>query len=450
MGQSARITRDLGAFAANLEFDQIPEAAIRTVISGFTDCVGVLLAGHRDAGIGPLKEILSVRPPGGEARIALGGVRTAVSTAAFIGGTAAHILDYDDVSLDGHPSAVLVPAILAQGDAVAASGRDVITAYVAGYEVWADLWSREPGFVHNKGWHPTAVYGAIASAAACSRLRRLNSGQTANAIAIAASFAGGLVSNFGSSTKSLQVGRASESGVLAAGLAAAGATGAMDALEHPQGFLRAVSPSGDVDDRTPVSASALRIMQWGLNLKRYPMCYCIHRASDSLLDLTRRHEIDASWIDRIEVFVGETALKILRVTSPSTPLEAKFSAEFAMAAGLAARSIGLGQFNETFLASPAVQSLLPKVIRRRLPDAGGSVPQATADWVEITMHSGERLQGVEVEHASGSFEKPMTQDQLWEKFAECTSFLSADGRTRLFESLEGLDRLDSIQRLRIP
>ena len=104
-----------------------------------------------------------------------------VEDAAFVNGAAAHVLDYDDVTLDGHPSAVLVPAIIAQGEVIGASGAELLTAYVAGYEVWAELLLREPVPLHQKGWHPTAVRGAIAAAAACAKLRRLSAEKTQTA-----------------------------------------------------------------------------------------------------------------------------------------------------------------------------------------------------------------------------------------------------------------------------
>ena len=103
------------------------------------------------------------------------------------------LLDYDDVTLDGHPSAVLVPAILAQGEALGSSGAQMLAAYAAGYEVWAELLVREPVPLHQKGWHPTAVRGTIAAAAACSKLRGLDAEATGTALAVAGSMAGGLV-----------------------------------------------------------------------------------------------------------------------------------------------------------------------------------------------------------------------------------------------------------------
>src|SRR5262249_34000746 len=134
---------------------------------------------------------------------------------ALVYGTAAHALDFDDTALSGHPSAILVPTILAEAQEVGADGEAMIVAYVVGYEVWAELIGRDKDQHHGKGWHPTAVFGAIAAAAASASLRKLNESQSANAIGIAASLASGVVANFGSMTKPFQVGHAAQSGITA-------------------------------------------------------------------------------------------------------------------------------------------------------------------------------------------------------------------------------------------
>src|SRR5262249_4113959 len=161
------------------------------------------------------------------------GARRSAETAVLVNGIAAHVLDYDDVSLDGHPSAVLVPAILAQAETSGSSGAQMLTAYVAGFEVWAEPLERQPAPLRRTGWHPSAGLGPVASAAACARLRGLDGKGVATAMAIAASMSSGLVANFGSMTKSFQVARAGQSGLLAARLAQAGLTASLDALEHP-------------------------------------------------------------------------------------------------------------------------------------------------------------------------------------------------------------------------
>ena len=151
---------------------------------------------------------------------------------------------------------MLAPAILAEAETLGLGGREMFAAYVAGYETWAELARRDPGHHHVKGWHPTGIFGAIGAGAACAALRRLDASQATMAIALSASQAGGIMANFGTMTKPFHAGRASHAGLVSARLAELGFTAAQDALEHPQGFLSAVSPEGRADrEARPGSAT---------------------------------------------------------------------------------------------------------------------------------------------------------------------------------------------------
>ena len=171
----AALTLGLGKFIAGLRYQDIPEQAISFIHTGFTDCVGVMIAGAGEPAPQLLRAMLA--PAGNEATLLFGAGRASAPEAAWINGTAAHALDFDDVAQRGHPSTVLVPAILAEaealgaaGDARGASGEAMMLAYAAGYETWAELVRRESDQHHSKGWHPTGIFGAIGAAAACASL----------------------------------------------------------------------------------------------------------------------------------------------------------------------------------------------------------------------------------------------------------------------------------------
>ncbi|HET9652191.1 MAG TPA: MmgE/PrpD family protein, partial [Usitatibacter sp.] len=172
------LTRELGAFIAGLGYERIPADALAVIRMGFTDCVGVMLAGSREPVVRLLRETL--HPAAGESSLLLGSATASALDAALINGTASHALDFDDVAQRGHPSTVLVPAILAEAEALGASGRQMIVAYAAGYETWAELVRRDPNQHHEKGWHPTGIFGAIGAAAACASLRGLDAEKCAH------------------------------------------------------------------------------------------------------------------------------------------------------------------------------------------------------------------------------------------------------------------------------
>lgn len=172
---SEPLTRSLGTFVSNLRLSLIPADALEVVHTGFADSVATLIAGSIEDPPKILQATLA--PPPGDATLYLVGPRVPAPEAAWINGTAAHALDYDDVALRGHPSTVLVPAILAEGEVLGSTGAELATAYVAGYEVWADLQRRDPAQHHEKGWHPTGIFGAVGAAAACASLRKLDAHQ---------------------------------------------------------------------------------------------------------------------------------------------------------------------------------------------------------------------------------------------------------------------------------
>jgi len=439
------LTRDLGRFVAELSLSQIPSEGCAIARTGIADCFGVLIAGARDPEIALVDRELGVSGAASSASLIPSGARRSVDTAALVNGVAAHVLDYDDVSLDGHPSAVLVPAILAQGEASGASGAEMLTAYVAGYEVWAELLARQPIPLHRKGWHPSAVLGPVAAAAACAKLRGLDAKGAATAMAIAASMAAGVVANFGTMTKSFQVGRAAQSGVIAARLAAAGFTASLDALEHQAGLLTALSVDGNAARDRPFVAAAKEwhIVRHGLSIKRYPICYATHRSIDAALDLVARYDLTPAKVERIHVTTGKTQMLMLRNARPQTGLEAKFSMQFAMAAALVARNVGLRELTDDFVRRSEVQAIFPRVMLTGTTAVKEGSNFAPADEVEITTTAGETFKSGPVEFAKGSHERPLSRDELWTKFADCLGADVTDAKkSRAFENLMMFDRLN--------
>ena len=288
------LTSDIARFVAAIEPGAVPARASFGARIGMLDCVGTMIAGADEEAVRLVAQIVPTSTTNDGAPEIPGGRNLSAPDAALVNGVAAHVLDYDDVAIDGHPSAALTPAILAEGWTLGSSGEEALAAYVAGYEVWALLQELEPGALHERGFHPTAIWGTLSAAAACARLNHLNAGETTNAIAIAASLAAGTVANFGTMTKSLHAGRTAQSGVLAARLAKSGFTASPDVLEHKAGFMASHTASGNpaVTRGDWGLGSNWRLEQLGINIKRYPMCYATHRSIDAMLDLAEEHDLD--------------------------------------------------------------------------------------------------------------------------------------------------------------
>ena len=434
------LTLSVGQFIADLSPNRIPEEAMRIARLGFIDCIGTMIAGRNEDAVGIMRNTLA--PPAGPSSITFSAARAPAPEAAWINGVAAHALDYDDVALRGHPSTVLVPAILAEAEALDATGLEMLVAYVAGYETWAEMFRRDSGLLHKKGWHPTGLYGAVGAAAACAKLRRLDAGKAAIAVALGASQSAGLMANFGTMTKPFHAGRAAHAGIMAARLADAGFTAATDALEHPQGFLHAISPDG-TEDR--VSEARLgetwALLTQGLGIKKYPTCYCTHRAIDGMLDLMAAHPVRAEDVKQITVKISDYFATVLRNHAPDTGLAAKFSIEFAMASGIVARRVGLRELTDDFVRRDDVQALMRRVRTETTTEYDPELPGAAfADQVTVETTDGRVLAGEKVTRATGHATRPLSEAQIYDKFADCLAAGATDiPAATLFARLKGLE-----------
>ncbi len=447
----AGLTSELARFVAQPGFDNVPREAVRIIRSGFVDTIATMLAGRAEAVTSIVRtHVHAKRSTLDEASVLFGEERAGAAEAALINGVAAHALDYDDVALAGHPSTVLVPAVLAEGEAIGASGLAAIRAYLVGYEVWAELIGRESDSHHTKGWHPTGVFGTVAAAAAAANLRGLDEEKSQHALAIAASLAAGLTSNFGTMTKPLHAGRAAANGIEAARLAQAGMTASPDAFEHAGGFLVALSPRGNVDRTRPASGlgTELAILQLGLSVKKYPMCYATHRVIDGVLDLARANGVQAADVERVEATIGVAQAAMLRNHAPVTGLEAKFSLEFAVASALVAGRVGLAELTDEFVAQRGIREAMGKLSITTSEARCPLEPAfAFSDRVVLKLRDGRWLDSGEIRFARGNSQLPLRDDELRTKFVDCTSTITHLDAASLFDRLMRLDGLRDVREL---
>ncbi len=438
-----------GSFVAQLRYAQLPPAAVALAKLGLADCVAVMVAGSREPAVATLRAALLTVGGPAEATLYFSRERMSAPSAAWINSTAGHVLDYDDVAF-GHPSVVIVPAILAEAEAIDATGADLVTAYVAGYETWLELITRERANYQMKGWHPTPLIGALAAAAACANLHRLDDDAAASALGLAAAQASGITASYGTMAKAMQVGKAAYNGLISARMAAAGMRAADDALDHERGFLRAISPAGDVDlKRAPRFRSHWHSVEHGLSIKRYPMCYCAHRAIDAALEVSATHRIAAADIAGIGVTLGKIQAATLKNHQPRNGLDAIFSVEFAIAAALIAGNVGLHEVSDEFVARADVQALLQKVTVSAHEDYDPAWPSmARFDQVHVRLNDGKTLSSEPVYRALGDAKRPLAPADLRAKFADCfAAGKSTVDAGRLLGQLQHIETLPSCRAL---
>lgn len=446
--ETTALTRQLGVLVSKAARNGTNAAARNVAKLGFIDAIATMFAGRREPAVVALSTTMQPLPSGGSMEVE-SFTNIQADQAALLNGVAAHALDFDDVALRGHPSAVMMPAILAAAQSLNSSGEQMLDAYVIGYEVWANLVDREAGMHHMKGWHPTGVFGAIGAAAACAALHRLDSTACAHALGLGATQSAGLMANFGSMAKPLQAGRAAQAGIWAAKWAAHGFTAGADVLEHDQGFLAAISPAGQIDRVTPVRSSSAEwsVVERGLSVKKYPTCFFTHRALDALLALLSESPVAAIEVERVDVTLSREHATVLRNHRPLTGLQAKFSIEFAMACALVRGKVGLGELTDAVVGDPLIQQCLPCVhVTYSTEYDPAWQGAAITDQVALTLRSGRRLFSQSVRQASGHAQRPLGQLELRTKFIDCLTYgNTAELATPLFDRLCSLEEHRAVE-----
>lgn len=333
-------THDIGAWIAEFDGAQLGERPVRWAKHALLDWLGVTLAGASD----PLVDILAADAiasgEAGRARLIGRGARATTAFAAMINGAASHALDYDDVNkrLHGHPTAPVAPALFALAEQHGASGREVLEAFVVGYEVEC-LIGEMMGLAHyDHGWHATATVGVFGAAAGAARLMGLDSEQAAMALGIAGTQAAGLKSMFGTMCKPLHAGKAAMNGLMAARWAGRGFTSRDDVLECAQGFGLTQSTEFTPLPVRPDKNAPFAVEE---NLFKYhAACYLIHSSVEAVNALKAEHGFAPADVASVRARVDSQHRKVCDIPEPATGLEIKFSLRHCVAMALSGLDTG--------------------------------------------------------------------------------------------------------------
>lgn len=335
--EAGDVTRSLVRRAREIRYEEIPEDARQAARQCLLDFVGCALAGSRE----PLTEILVREVALGEAASQAGLIgrreRATLLTAALINGAAGHALDFDDThtGMGGHPSVPVLPALLALAEHTGASGRDFLTALVAGVELECRMGLLLGPKHYAAGFHATGTYGTFGAAAACAHLLGLDEQTWLNAMGLAGTQAAGLKSGFGTMAKPLHAGRAASAGLLAANLARGGFTAQPAILDVPQGF--AATHACALPDVAALEEQPAHLSIRDTLFKVHAACYLTHAAIEAATLLRERHGLDPEKITSVEVEVHPSLLAVCNIEQPSTGLEGKFSLRATTALALLAR-----------------------------------------------------------------------------------------------------------------
>lgn len=450
------LAEELANFAVGLSFEAFPASALRAARRSVLDTLGVLMAGSR----GPLALILraGLAGFGGRGPCTLIGAKDGVAApvAAMANSAAGHAMEADDFyrAAAVHPGIVVVPAALAAAEEVNASGRELLAAVVAGYEVMIRVGLGSRGSQYRRGLHPTATCGVFGAATAAGRLYGLPPAVLAAAFGIAGTGAGGLLAykTEGDWTKAIQVGRSAAWGIQAAWLARAGCSGPRSILEGESGFLRAF---GEVADAAAVTAGlgqSFAIEE--VSAKLYPCCRFAHAAVEALLDLLATEDIQPDAIQAIEVATHEQAIRSTMVPPeakyrPRTVVDAQFSLPFCLAAAAMRGGLTPREFEPEALVDPGILVLADRVRVAADPAYTVDFPAHTPARVTVRTAHGSFTQ--EVRDPLGDPERPLSDGLLETKFLGlATRTLPREVAAPLLHDLWKLDRVPVIRDLLQP
>lgn len=448
------ITGKVSNFIAEAKGKDIPQKALDLARRGITDFIGVALAGSKEEQGRIIMDYAQKMGGVPESSIIGGNFKTSPYLAALVNGTTGHSLDYDDiaVSLIAHPSVFLSPAILSIGESLGSSGKNILIAYVVGYETASQIAQPILQSHYVQGWHSTGTFGSIGATASVAWLLKLNVHQVRNALGIAASLASGLRQNFGTMTKPLHAGRAASNGIQAALLAQAGFTADESIIEAPLGFAKVFGHSEEVDwisVAKKIGKTFLITGPEGLSIKPYPSCGFTHCAIDAALSIKKEHKLDAANITQVELGVSPFDKQILIHHRPSTGLEGKFSLEYCIARVLLSGEVRLKHFTDEAVIAPEVTNLIDKMKwleKYPMPTMGTAQGFGTKS-VTVKLKDG-RVFSKEVAIAKGMPQNPLTADEFNAKYRDCAAtVLSSGGVEKSLSILANLEKTKDIREL---
>jgi len=447
----SRETETLAAFAAGLEFDQIPANVVERAKDCIIDTIGAAVFGANLPWSRIILDYVHSNGAGGGCTV-LGpdGMRATPPMAALANGALAHAFEMDSLrqpSAGVHPGSTLTPPGLAIAEQLGASGRDLITAFVAGNEVMSRIGLAGRHTSEKLGFHAPGLTGPMGGALVAGRLMGLDAGRMTNAMGVAGSLCSGLLefvrSGTGGMVKRLHLGRASEGAVLAATLARDGFTGPATVLEGGFGFMNVFCRDADMSQLTKGLGKTFDTLN--LCLKRFSCHITAHTPVQAVIDLKAEHGFSGADVAAVTVRGSEKMVTHHDIPEPQDIMLGQYSTPFCVALALYTDPLDPRSFSEENLADDAIRGLCRRVKIEQRAD-GGMEASPWISTVEIMLNDGRT-----VERTADSFKgmpaNPVSRDELTDKFTRLTADMDADWRTGLLDSLFDLENLDDVSAL---
>lgn len=440
------ISEQIAAFIFDTDYEAVSADALTMAKLCVLDWLGSVYAGK---GSRPAVAILLVaKSLGGnpEATLLPDDSQSSAFMAALVNAAASHVVEMDDLHKGSilHPAAPVIPVALAMAEREGASGRELLTAIVVGYEVAIRV-GEAMGPSHYQFWHTTGTCGTFGAAAAAGKILGLSKPELAMALGCAGTQAAGLWEFLvdGAMSKQLHPAKAAADGLLAALLAEQGFTAASRIFEGEKGFCRAMAKESDLGRLTQgLGTTPLRILS--TSFKAHAACYHIHSAIDAVLEIRRKHSIKATDVEKVQIALYPAALDLLEKVEPQDPYAAKFNIPFCVATALVYGQVAISAFTADRLQDPKIQGVVERITLVRDPELGKVYPERWPAVAEITTRAGQ-THVARIDFPRGDPKNPMTQDELVAKFHNlATPALDQEHRKKTVEAILQLETVENL------
>lgn len=422
-------TRELVKFIGKTGYHNLPGEVVEAAKAAILDLIGVAIAGSREPSGKIVMEMVKQTHSIPEATVIGGKFKASCASAALVNAAAGHVLDWDDC-LDfpdvglAHPTTSIIPAVMALGENLHISGKDLITAYCLGLEAYAKIGLlRRKAYHSGSGWEWTGVLGVMGSAAAVAKILKLDEKKTEMALGIAASSAGGLTRNFGTMAGHLHSGNAARNGVEAGILAAKGYDAVEGVVEIPSGFYNlfagTAEPLPEEVERENIAAlgNPWNIIDPGLMFKAFPCAHISHFGVEAALQLRKKYAADWRNIREIEFRIPPFIQRAVWHKDPQTGIQGKFGLGYCLCRALVQGKLNISDFTDEGVKDPAIRQLMSKIRWAGLAQDAGAGPFGCQEVV-LKMNDGNTY-NCKVEHPRGEPQNPLTREEAATKFRDC-------------------------------
>ncbi len=427
------VTAQLAKYISSLHFRSLPLSAVEAAKKLLLDYLASYFAGIQNHSV-LSKELLSMmKTVGGKEEASVLGekVKLPLINVALVNGTISHVVELDDGHriARGHPGVTVMTTALAVGEYIGATGEEMITAIVAGYDIFVRLASSVNPSHLNRGYHTTGTCGTLASAATAAVLLKLSEEQTVSALGLAGTQSAGLleVTESGQMAKAFHAGKSAQAGILAAVLAEKDALGPNSILEGIKGFCRTLSD--DCDYQLLVKDLGKKYYIEECYIKLYPSCRHTHSPIDAMLCIRSKNSVNIETIEKIIITTFPTAISFAgKIFHPESPEEAKFSIPFSSVVALIKGDFSLNELSDEYFLDQEIFELIKKVEIVSDPDYEKEFPKTKGAQVEIIFSDGTRLKE-KVSLPKGELENPVSLEEVIRKFKSCLSSVYSNENT---------------------